>query len=181
MISETVTIIISQNCNFKYIEMENYRFTNLFTPHLSKRFSVTNCTNIKPSPLDPMQNADSWMPPYLIPCGISDAAKVNKNYRSLIDELDITAIPNVETVEMIWSVWKLEPSSQAIITDELLQNEEDDDSYRDRQECQATSEINIIYWWRNSKLSIPSIAAKINTSDYFWSNTIAKYKRLVKK
>ena len=39
--------------------MENYRLTNLFTPHLSKRFSVTNCTNIKPSPLDPMQDADS--------------------------------------------------------------------------------------------------------------------------
>ena len=65
-----------------------------------------------------------------------------------MDELDITAIPNVETVEMIWSALKLEPSSQAIITKELLQNKEVDDSYRDRQEYQATSEINIIYWWR---------------------------------
>ena len=161
--------------------MENYRLTNLFTPHLLKRFSVTNCTNIKPSSLDPMQDADSWILPYLISCRISDTAKVNKNYRSLIDKLDITTIPKVEAVEMIWSAWKLEPSSQAIIKDELLQNEENDDSYRDRQECQTTSEINIVYWWRNSKLSIPSIAAKLNTSDYFISNAIAKYKRLVKK
>ena len=116
-----------------------------------------------------------------IPSGISDAAKINKNYRLIIDELEITKITNHEAYHKIWNTWKKVWSLDKLDDFSILKYQEQVASDEESQKLKNKTEIETIYLWRSFKMKISSIALKLNISKIFVKETIKKYKALAKK
>ena len=85
--------------------MDSYRVSNLLTPAFSKRLIITSHSNLKPITLHWDNDFDEVMSKYSIPFGISDAAKLNKNYTEFIKELSISSFSNYEVLDRIISTW----------------------------------------------------------------------------
>ena len=73
--------------------MSSYRLSNLFIPAFSKRLMITNHDNLKPILVNMKNNDDQEMQEYAITSEISDAARLNKNYKELINELSVSEYP----------------------------------------------------------------------------------------
>ena len=78
----------------------------MFTPYISKRFKVSDLDDIQIIDLKKEDNTDELMTVLSIPSGISDAEKINKKYRLIIDELELVKISNLEAYDKIWDIWK---------------------------------------------------------------------------
>ena len=85
--------------------MDSYRVSNLLTPAFSKRLILASHSNSKPIALHRGNDFDEEMSEYSIPFGISDAAKLNKNYTEFIRELSISSFSNYEALDRIISTW----------------------------------------------------------------------------
>ena len=83
--------------------MDSYRVSNLLTPAFSKRLILTSHSNSKPIALHRDNDFDEDMSEYFIPFGISDDAKLNKNYTEFIKELSISSFSNYEALDRIIS------------------------------------------------------------------------------
>ena len=55
---------------------------------------ITNHYNLKPILANMKNNDDQEMQEYAIPSGILDAARLNKNYKELINELSVSEVFN---------------------------------------------------------------------------------------
>ena len=161
--------------------MESYKLTNLFTPYSSKRFYVKNRADLWIADLEQKDDEDDLMTIFNIPSGISYAAKINKNYRLIIDELEIAKVTNHEAYDKIWNTWKKVWSMDKLDDFPILKDQEQVASDEELQKLKNKTEIEAIYLWRGSKMKISSIALKLNISKKFVKETIEKYKALAKK
>ena len=161
--------------------MEWYRLSNIFTPALSKRIFVTKHTNLEPITFHIDKDFDEEMAEYSIPFGISDAAKLNKNYTELIKELSIANFSNNEALEKIVDTWSDNGKwDNDYLIPKLLEDNVDICIGENQANCQNI-ENEIIYIWRTTKLPVPSIAFKLDISPIIVYNTISNYKSLVRK
>ena len=121
------------------------------------------------------------MAEYSIPFGISDAAKLNKNYTELIKELSISNFSNNEALEKIVDTWSDNGKwDNDYFIPKLLEDNVDICIEENQANCQNI-ENEIIYIWRTTKLPVPSIAFKLDISPIIVYNTINNYKSLVRK
>ena len=145
--------------------MEWYRLSNLFTPALSKRIFVTKHTNLEPITLHIDKDFDEEMAEYSIPFGISDAAKLNKNYTELIKELSISNFSNNEALEKIVDTWSDNGKwDNDYLIPKLLEDNVEICIEENQVNCQNI-ENEIIYIWRTTKLPVPSIAFKLDIKE----------------
>ena len=161
--------------------MESYKLNNLFTPYSSKRFYVKNRADLWIADLEQKDDEDDIMTIFNIPSGISDAVKVNKNYRFIIKDFEIEKVTNHEAYDKIWNTWKKVWSLDKIDDFPILKDQEQVASNEESQKLKNKTKIETIYYWRSSKMKISSIALKLNISKYFVKETIEKYKALAKK
>ena len=161
--------------------MEWYKLNNLFTPALSKRIFVTMHTNLEPITLHIDRDFDEEMTEYSILFGISDTAKLNKNYTELIIELSISKISNNKAIEKIVDIWSDNGKwDNDCLIPKLLEDNVDICIEENQVNCQNI-ENEIIYIWRTTKLPLPSIAFKLDIFPIIVYNTISNYKSLVRK
>ena len=85
--------------------MDSYRVSNLLTPAFSKRFILASHSNSKSIALHWDNDFDEEMSEYSIPFGISDAAKLNKNYAEFNKKISISSFSNYEVLDRIISTW----------------------------------------------------------------------------
>ena len=114
------------------------------------------------------------------PFGISDAAKINKNYKTLIEELDLNQISNLDVIQKLNNVWGNNQQSKLLMRYSILEENKMNPLDQYKLEKESKFEIEVIYLWRSSRLPISSIASKLKISKCFVSRTIAKYKALVR-
>ena len=161
--------------------MVSYSVSNLLTPAFSKRLIITSHSNLKPIALHRDNDFDEEMSEYSIPFGISDAAKLNKNYTEFIKELWISSFSNYEALDRIISTWSdndkrdIDRSNLKFLEDKAnIQIEENQANF-------SNIESEVIYMWRATKLPVSSIAFKLNLSPIFVFNTIHNCKSPVRK
>ena len=56
-----------------------------------------------------------------VPFGISDAAKINKNYKTLIEELDLSKISNLDVIQKLNNVWGNSQQSKLLMRYSILE------------------------------------------------------------
>ena len=66
----------------------------------------TNHDNLKPILVNMKNSGDQEMQKNAIPTGISDAARINKNYKELINEPSASEVSNQEALEKTLHSWK---------------------------------------------------------------------------
>ena len=144
--------------------MESYKLANLLTPYSSKRFYVKNRADLWIADLEQKVDEDDLMTIFNILSGISDAAKINKNYRLIIHELEIAKVTNHETYDKIWNKWKKVWSLDKIDDFPIFKDQEQVASDEELQKLKNRTEIETIYLWRSIKMMISSIDFKLNIS-----------------
>ena len=161
--------------------MDSYRVSNLLTPAFSKRLIITSHSNLKPITLHWDNDFDEVMSKYSIPFGISDAAKLNKNYTEFIKEFSKSSFSNYKVLDRIISTWsdndkrEIDRSNLKFLEDKAnIQIEENQANF-------SNIESEVIYMWRTTKIPVSSIAFKFNLSLIFVFNTIHNHKSLVRK
>ena len=82
---------------------EYTKLSNLFCPLLSARFAINKYTDPDEVMNDEEFKADSLMQSSDIPFGIIDCVKVNKEYKDLLQVLEIVELQNPLALEMIES------------------------------------------------------------------------------
>ena len=160
--------------------MRSYRLNNLFTSSSSKILMITNQDYLKPILVNMKNNDDQEMQEYAIPSGVSDVARLNKNYKELINELSISEISNQEALKKILHVWKDDELDNNYAKWIFLKNNKSA-SKEEKKLKEQKYENEIIYIWRTTKLSIPSIAFKLSIPSVFVFNSINKYNCIAKK
>ena len=160
--------------------MERYRVNNLLTWAFSKRLILASHSNSKSIALHRDNDFDEEMSEYSIPFGISDAAKLNKNYTEFIKQLSISSFSNYEALHRIISIWSdnnkrnIDRSNLKFLEDKAnIKIEENQANFLD-------IESEVIEMW-TTKLPVSSIAFKLNLSPIFVFNTIHNCKSLVRK
>ena len=100
---------------------------------------------------------------YSVPIGISDAARVNQNYKELINDLALFEVTNSEAQQVVVAkTWTKEWNSEDMIVDPKILINKSNIMNEDVKESDLITEKEVIYWWRLSRLDTNSIAAKLN-------------------
>ena len=90
---------------------------------------------------------------------------MNKEYKELLENLEIDRLENVQAVIMIENAINYNDNqmntNNFIIDSDLLFENTDKNEF---DQSQSQQDIEIIFLWRSSKLSVASISHKINVN-----------------
>ena len=155
---------------------------------LSNLYISNNCNCIKFSKLSDLSSVDNSLIidteenknedelPYIL----CDAVKNSTTYKSLLTLFGIHHYENIDAFE----VTKLKLGSESANCDiadnllkEMLSLNED---MKDSDNSELRQETDMIYFWRSSKLSVRSIAAKLGETTSHVNKVIKKYKANVR-
>ena len=141
------------------------RVSNLFWPSFSKAFALSEFTSSRINDDKKESEDDAKMQDETIPVGIMDSIKMNKEYKELLENLEIDRLENVQAVIMIENAINYNDNqmntNNFIIDSDLLFENTDKNEF---DQSQPKQDIEIIFLWRSSKLSVASISHKINAN-----------------
>ena len=141
------------------------RVSNLFWPSFSKTFAMSEFISQRINDNLNDSEDDVKMQDGNIPVGIIDSIKMNKEYKELLKNLEIDQLENIQALQIIEDT--LNDNDNLKITKSL--RIDDDVQYEDKNkqqidQSQLQQDIDIVFLWRSSKLSLASISKKIGVN-----------------
>ena len=100
-----------------------------------------------------------------IPVGIIDSIKTNKEYKDLLKNLEINQLENIQALHEIEDA--INSNDNFNITKNFKIHRDvhyDDKNWQQIDKSQLQQDIDIIFLWRSSKLSLTSISQKMEVN-----------------
>ena len=142
------------------MQQESYKTSQIFVPSVSKRFTMKIFKGFEPSFKIVNHNDDVEMCEQAIPFGIIDAWKINNAYKQLLEELEIHKFDNAQIVSIFEERIKQQKDEQKVFVNIYEDLANTNDSIQIDQPILTNLYQDVIFLWRTTHLSIPSIAFK---------------------
>ena len=155
--------------------------SNFFIPKFSKQFRLKNLKELKlEDSFGEELHADFKMEKRL-PVGLCDSCKINREYKELVEFLEIATFSNEDTMRAI--VASIRNNKIYEITENIWKELEDNWEHPHIIEDQhvTDNELKVVVMWRTTKLGYNDIAAKLNETSIFVKDCIKNYKKFVRE
>ena len=108
---------------------------------------------------------DDKMQDDTIPVGIIDSIKMNKEYKDLLKNLEINQLENIQALHEIEDAINSNDNFNITKIFKIHRDvQHDDKNWQQIDKSQLQQDIDIIFLWRSSKLSLTSISQKMEVN-----------------
>ena len=159
---------------------KSWKLSNLYIPKYTKDLKFTELTDLASIHYKNQPEDEKYGESDVVPSGICDPVKNSHPYKKLISALNIVVYNNIDALTMIKEKLESDSIEDEVNSDLLEEITNLNNERRDSHSSDLLQEIDAIFLWRSTKLSIKSIAIKLGVSIYFVRNTIKKYKSAVR-
>ena len=160
---------------------KSWKLSNLYTPKYTKDIKFTELADLAPIHFKDQLEDEKSNESIVVPSGICDPIKNSQSYKELISTLNISTYDNNDAFIMIKGRLKSENIEDQINSNLLEEIENLNNERRVSHSSNSQQETDIIFLWRSTKLSIKSIAVKLDISICLVNNILSKYRKIVRK
>ena len=160
---------------------KSWKLSNLYIPKYTKKIKFTEPADLALLHFKDQLEDEKSNECIVAPSGICDPIKNSQSYKELISTLNISTYDYNDAFKMIKGRLKSENIEDQINNNLLEEIENLNNERRVNHSSNSQQETDIIFLWRSAKLSIKSIAIKLDISICLVKNLLSKYRKIVRK